>query len=118
MLSLDCAISCDGHATGLPGCNRADLYSALPSARPGPVTAGNMATRASTDMQSLHNLSRDELIALVEALELRATPPQATPELPPQQDFLVRQMLAALDDNRVPALVYDGGKELAILAAN
>ncbi len=69
-------------------------------------------------MQSLHNLSRDELIALVEALELRGAHPQPAAEAPAQHDFLIRQMLAAFDDNRVPALVYDMGKDLSILAAN
>jgi diguanylate cyclase (GGDEF)-like protein/PAS domain S-box-containing protein len=70
-------------------------------------------------MQSLQTLGRDELIALVEALELRllrAAQPAPGPQA--QQDFLARQMLVALDSAGVPALIYDDGKELAIIAAN
>jgi diguanylate cyclase (GGDEF)-like protein/PAS domain S-box-containing protein len=70
-------------------------------------------------MQSLHNLSREELVALVEALELRiAQQAPAAAALPAQQDFLTRQLLAALDSAGIAALVYDDGNELTILAAN
>jgi diguanylate cyclase (GGDEF)-like protein/PAS domain S-box-containing protein len=70
-------------------------------------------------MQSLHTLSRDELIALVGALELRlaqsAEPANAARV---EQDFVCRQTLAAFDEAKVAALVYDDGNDLPILAAN
>jgi diguanylate cyclase (GGDEF)-like protein/PAS domain S-box-containing protein len=70
-------------------------------------------------MHSLHTLSRDQLIALVESLELRQS--QAArpgPVLDAQQDFPSRQMLTAFDSAGIPALIYDAGRDLAILAAN
>jgi diguanylate cyclase (GGDEF)-like protein/PAS domain S-box-containing protein len=77
------------------------VRSILPS-----FTRGTARPASGVDisMQSLHSLSRDELIALVEALERRLALVPAAASAP--QDALSRQMLAALD--AAPIAIFSG----------
>ncbi|HEU5283507.1 MAG TPA: PAS domain S-box protein [Burkholderiales bacterium] len=61
-------------------------------------------------MQSLENLSREELIARVR--ELQANAAGVDP------DFVSRQALKVLDNSGIPALIYETEGGLPILAAN
>ena len=82
-------------------------------------------------MQALHNLSKDDLIALVRELQIRLDASAGTgrpnnsgagtgQEDPNalDLDFIACQALKVLDNSGIPAVIYDTEGELQVLAAN